>query len=196
MRRIPVNLATNPIEQRQWLRRVRLVSVAVAAGITVLHLLLAGTLPDEPGSAVTDREAVQPLRAWSAEVAETLTTADPGEARRVAVAAGLANALIDQRVFPWGRLFSALEEIIPDDVRLEIIQPITSVDGVRVTLTAASASGESLREFLAALEERPEFHAVYPGRQLLGPDGELRLSVEALASAGRRSMPGDEERRP
>jgi len=181
MKQIPVNLASNPIEQRQWLRRVKLIAFEVAAVLSVLHVLLAWTVFDEPRAVETGQEVVEPLRAWGAEVESTMATADPRGAQRVAVSVGLANALIDQRAFPWGRLFSALETIIPDDVRLEIIQPVATVDGVRVTLTAASISGESLLEFLSALEGRSEFYAVYPGRQTVGVDGDLRLSVEALA---------------
>lgn len=192
MKQIPVNLATNPIEQRQWLRRVKLVTVQAAAVLTVVHLLLAWTVLDQPREIETDQEIIEPLRAWGAEVESTMATADPRGAQRMAVSVGLANALIDQRAFPWGRLFSALERTIPDDVRLEIIQPVATVDGVRVTLTAASDSGESLLAFLSALEGRSEFYAVYPGRQTVGPDGDLRLSVEALARVDPRqpSTPG------
>ena len=120
------------------------------------------------------------LREWSGEVATLVSSADPRAARRVAVAVGLANSLIDQRVFPWASLFSMLEESMPDNVRLEVIKPVTMVDGVRVTLAAVSLSGDSLLSFLAALEARTEFIAVYPGRQSVGTDGEIRLTVEAL----------------
>ncbi|MGD8331973.1 MAG: hypothetical protein PVJ49_21240, partial [Acidobacteriota bacterium] len=46
---------------------------------------------------------------------------------------------------------------------------------------AASASEDSLLAFLGALEQRPELAAVYPGRQMIGVDGDLRLSIEAIA---------------
>ncbi len=184
MKRLPVNLASNPIEQRQWLFRVKLTAVAIAVVLTVVHLLIAGSLLDSPATPAPDIEAMASLRYWSDEVAEMVATADPRAARRVAVSVGLANALIDQRVFPWANLFTTLEESLPDDVRLEIIQPIVTLDGVRLALTAASSSEDSLLEFLAALEQRPGLLAVYPGRQLLGPDGDLRLSIEAFARIG------------
>lgn len=194
MKRIPVNLATNPIEHRQWLRRVKLVAIQVAVVLTALHALVAWTLLDQPRVEAPDQEVIEPLRAWGAEVENTMATADPRGARSLAVSVDLANALINQRAFPWGRLFSAVETVIPDDVRLEIIQPVATGDGVRVTLTAASSSGDSLLEFLAELEGRSEFYAVYPGRQTVGPDGDLRLSVEALARIVPRESPIDEQR--
>jgi Tfp pilus assembly protein PilN len=184
MKRLPVNLASRPIEQRQWLRRVKLTALGIAVALSVLHLALAWTLLDVPEADAPDVEAMALLRYWGDEIVEMVSTADPRAARSVAVSVGLANALIDQRAFPWARLFSMLEDSLPDDVRLEIIQPMTTIDGVRVTLTAASSSEDSLLEFLGALEARPELRAVFPGRQLLGPDGDLRLSIEALARIG------------
>ncbi len=181
MKRIPVNLASHPIEHRQWLSRVKRVCLGGAIGLTAVHLLLAWFLVDQPQQVAPDADILQPLRTWSTEVEEAVADADPREAQRLAISVGLANALIEQRAFPWGNLFSALEQIMPDDVRLEIIQPVATPDGVRVTMTAASASNDSLLEFLSALEARSEFYAVYPGRQSVGFDGDLRLSVEALA---------------
>ena len=204
MKRLPVNLATRPIEQRQWLRKVTLMTAAAAVVLTAAHLLLAWSLVDEPQTTTPDAEAVTLLRAWSAEAATLVSAADPRAAQRVAVAVGLTNALIDQHVFPWADLFSMLEESMPDNVRLQDIQPVITFDGVRVTLTAASLSGDSLLSFLAALEARPEFIAVYPGRQSLGADREIRLTVEALVridrSAGEEAEAGADslgvERRP
>jgi Tfp pilus assembly protein PilN len=196
MKRIPVNLASHPIEQRQWLRRVKRLSLGAAAILTAAHLLFAWFLLGQPIEAVPTEDVLQPLRAWSAEVEEATAAANPQQAGNLAVSVALSNALIDQRVFPWGSLFSALEQIMPDDVRLEIIQPVATVDGVRVTMTAASASGDSLLDFLSALEGRSEFYAVYPGRQSLGLDGDLRLSVEALARVVATAPGAAEEQRP
>ena len=83
MKRLPVNLASNPIEQRQWLFRVKLTAVAIAAVLTVVHLLIAGSLLDSPATPTSDIEAMASLRYWSDEVAEMVATADPRAARRV-----------------------------------------------------------------------------------------------------------------
>ena len=195
MKSLPVNLATHPYDHRQWVRRVTLVSGAVVVAITLLHMAWVWSLTDDVGTAEPDRTAIELLRQWDEEVNDLAGAADPQLARRLSIAVGLSNAIIDQRVFPWGRLFTLLEESMPDDVRLELVQPLTTVDGVRVALTAASESGDSLLVFLAALEQRPEFIAVYPGRQLLGLDGDLRLSIEALARV-LADAPGNREPQP
>jgi len=181
MKRLPVNLASNPIEQRRWLRRVKITAVTVALVLSALHAVLAISLLDAPEPAAPDVEALAELRYQGSDVLDMVRNADPREARSMAVSVGLANALIQQRTFPWAGLFTMLEQTLPDDVRLEIIQPLATVDGVRLTLTAASSSGDSLLAFLGALEGRPELLAVYPGRQMIGADGDLRLSVEAIA---------------
>ena len=183
MKRIPVNLATNPIERRQWLQRVTLGTAAAVALLTLAHLALGWILWSAPEAPEPDLSALELIEQWSDEVDELTSASDPDRAYNAAVQTGLSNALIDRRVFSWSALFNALEESMPDDVRLDAVQPVTTLDGVRVSLTAASESGESLLAFLSRLEERPEFLAVYPGRQLLGLDGDLRLTVEALASA-------------
>lgn len=190
MKRIPVNLASNPIEQRLWLRRVKQVVVVAALLVTALHGLLGWSLLDGGQQVTPDVEGLRELRYQGNEVLELVAGADPRAAQRIALSVGLANALIQQRSFPWGGLFTMLEETLPDDARLEIIQPITTLDGVRLTLTAASASEDSLLAFLGALERRPELIAVYPGRQMIGPDGELRMSIEAIARIDASSARG------
>jgi len=180
MRRLPVNLATHPFEERQARRRLTGAVAAAAIAVTLLHGALAWSLREADEDPAPDAEVLAQLREWSDEVSALGDVADTQRARSLAPAVGLANALIDQRVFPWGPFFGLLEESLPDDVRLEIIQPVTTLDGVRVSLTAASDSADSLLALLEALEQRPEFVVVYPGRQVLGFDGALRLSIDAL----------------
>jgi hypothetical protein len=182
MRRLPVNLATHPFEEGQARRRLAVVVATAAIAVTLLHGALAWSLRGTDEGPAPDAEVLAQLRAWGDEVSALGDVADARRARSLAPAVGLSNALIDQRVFPWGPFFSLLEESLPDDVRLEIIQPVTTLDGVRVSLTAASGSADSLLVFLAALERRPELVAVYPGRQTLDFDGALRLSIDAMVS--------------
>ena len=196
MKRLPVNLATHPIEERRFVQRVQLIAGAAVLVLTLLHGLLAWTLLDEPQAAAPDAEALAELRLQGDEVLAMISDADPRGAQQLAMSVGLANALIAQRTFPWSGLFAVLEETLPDDVRLEIIQPLITLDGVSLTLTAASGSERSLLQFLGALESRSELTAVYPGRQMIGPDGDLRMSIEAIARVAPLPADGNEEPRP
>ena len=65
MKRLPVNLATHPIEERQWLRKVTLRTAATAVVLTLAHLLLAWGLVDEPQTTTPNAEAVTLLRKWA-----------------------------------------------------------------------------------------------------------------------------------
>ena len=62
-------------------------------------------------------------------------------------------------------LFTILEECLPDEVRLEMIQPVSTVDGVRVSLSAASASGDAATtlsaEYTQANRWSPDGREVY-----------------------------------
>ncbi|MGD8331386.1 MAG: hypothetical protein PVJ49_18280, partial [Acidobacteriota bacterium] len=62
MKRLPVNLATNPIERRRLLRRVRTAAVTVALLVSALHGVLAIGLLDTPEPAAPDIEALAELR--------------------------------------------------------------------------------------------------------------------------------------
>lgn len=196
MKRPPVNLATNPIEQRRFVQRVQLIAGAAVVLLTLLHGALAWSLLDSPQAEAPDAEALTELRYQGGEVLEMISAADPRAARQLAVSVGLANALAAQRAFPWAGLFTMLEETLPEDVRLEIIQPLITLDGVRLTLTAASSSERSLLQFLGALESRSELAAVYPGRQMLSPDGDLRMSIEAIARVPSPPLDSEEEPHP
>ena len=102
MKSLPANLATHPYEHRQWVRRVTLVSAAVVAVLTLAHLALAFSLRDQPQSNEPDRAAIELLRQWDEEVDDLVGAADPEMARRLSIAVGLSNGIIEQRVFPWG----------------------------------------------------------------------------------------------
>ncbi len=62
MKRLPVNLATHPVEQRQWLRKVTLRTAAAEVVLTGAHLSLAGSLDDVPHGTTPNAEAVILLR--------------------------------------------------------------------------------------------------------------------------------------
>ena len=77
MKRLPVNLATHPIEQRQWLRKVTLRTAVAAVALTLAHMLLAWSLVDELQTTTPNTAAVTLLQEWSDEVATLMLSADP-----------------------------------------------------------------------------------------------------------------------
>lgn len=74
--------------------------------------------------------------------------------------AAYLNALIQQRAFPWIKIFMDLERILPEGVRVVSIEPKLSGDNVQLTVLVGAASDESKLKFLKALESSPEFSRI------------------------------------
>ena len=71
--------------------------------------------------------------------------------------AAYLNSLIQQRAFPWIKIFMDLERILPEGVRVVSIEPKLSGDTVKLTFLVGALSDESKLKFLKALEGSPEF---------------------------------------
>src|SRR5579863_1905776 len=71
--------------------------------------------------------------------------------------AAYLNSLIQQRAFPWIKIFMDLERILPEGVRIVSIEPKLDGDTVQLTFLVGAMSDESKLKFLKALEGSPEF---------------------------------------
>ena len=71
--------------------------------------------------------------------------------------AAYLNSLIQQRAFPWIKIFMDLERILPEGVRVVSIEPRLSGDNVQLTVLVGAASDESKLKFLKALEGSAQF---------------------------------------
>jgi Tfp pilus assembly protein PilN len=67
------------------------------------------------------------------------------------------NALIQQRAFPWIKIFMDLEGILPEGVRVASIEPKLSGDNVQLRIVVGALTDESKLQFLKTLERSPEF---------------------------------------
>jgi type IV pilus assembly protein PilN len=71
--------------------------------------------------------------------------------------AAYLNSLIQQRAFPWIKIFMDLERILPEGVRVVSIEPKLVNDTVQLRVQIGAASDESKLKFLKALERSAEF---------------------------------------
>ncbi|MBZ5642318.1 MAG: hypothetical protein LAO19_06130 [Acidobacteriia bacterium] len=71
--------------------------------------------------------------------------------------AAYLNSLIQQRAFPWIKIFMDLEEILPDGARVVSIEPKLVGDDVQLKVLVGAASDESKLKFLKALEKSAQF---------------------------------------
>ena len=71
--------------------------------------------------------------------------------------AGYLNSLIQQRAFPWIKIFMDLERILPEGVHVVSIEPKLEGDTVQLAVLVGAMNDESKLKFLKALESSPEF---------------------------------------
>jgi len=67
------------------------------------------------------------------------------------------NSLIDERTFPWTRLFTDLEQTLPPGVRVVSISPKLENGRAEVTLEVGSLTDEGKLAFLQAIEKSKAF---------------------------------------
>jgi hypothetical protein len=71
--------------------------------------------------------------------------------------AAYLNSLIQQRAFPWIKIFMDMEKILPEGARVVSIEPKLVGDNVQLRVLVGAASDESKLKFLKALENSAEF---------------------------------------
>jgi len=79
------------------------------------------------------------------------------QAQQVLDRAGFLNSLIDQRSFPWTKVFSDLGETLPAGVRVTSISPKLEHGRALLKLTVSAISDESKVKFLEELEHSKNF---------------------------------------
>src|SRR4029450_12931704 len=70
--------------------------------------------------------------------------------------------LVDRRVFSWSRLFSVLEDTMPDGVRLVSVTPKVEKGQATLQIIAVARTFAEAVAFMDALKARPEFSDVWP----------------------------------
>lgn len=79
------------------------------------------------------------------------------DARRTLQRSEFLNSLIDERSFPWTRIFTDLEKTLPAGVRVVSISPRLDKGRAEVSLQVAAQTGESEVQFLKAMESSKVF---------------------------------------
>src|ERR1700687_5874708 len=153
-----LNLATAPLENRR-----RFFTAALGLGIPAF-LLFAGLIV----AAYSDWHSTRERRAEVARLEADLrdyhrrrvelekSFADPAT-KRILERAAFLNGLIEQRSFPWTKMFMDLERELPSGVHLIQLAPHMSASGVEVHMTVAATNDLAKLEFLRTLESSPEF---------------------------------------
>ncbi len=78
-------------------------------------------------------------------------------ARQILTRAAFLNSLIDERSFPWTKIFTDLENTLPVGVRVISISPHLTNGRAEVTLKIGALTDESKIQFLQAIEKSNAF---------------------------------------
>jgi type IV pilus assembly protein PilN len=156
--KVRLNLSTSPLESN---RRFT-VGAGVIGTIAIMTLLVLSYRTysvwesDKVLRTRQDTLEVQVARLQQQRQGLSEFFENPATVQRRQRAAYL-NSLIQQRAFPWIKIFMDLEQILPEGVRVVSIEPKLSADTVKLTFLVGAMSDESKLKFLKALENSPEF---------------------------------------
>jgi len=156
--KLPLNLATAPQENRRpFLAAAALVGTL---GIVALALLSHSAF-----------ESWQGNREIRASIARTELSMQEDQQRQSELEAyfrspaaeeildrsAFLNTLIDERSFPWAKIFMDLEETLPPGVRVVTIAPRLVNGRAEVTLEIGASTDEGKIQFLQAIEKSKLF---------------------------------------
>jgi Tfp pilus assembly protein PilN len=183
---IRLNLATKPLEnQRRFLLGATLAGGAALALFAFLTLETYRTLRANREMREETSRLQNELRDFRAQRRELEDFFKQPETRRVMDRASFLNGLIEQRSFPWTKIFMDLEQRLPAGVRVVSIAPKRKDEQIELKLVVGATSDESKVKFLKTLEEAPEFAAVQVTSESRGKAGtghaEDQVVVELLA---------------
>lgn len=156
--KVRLNLATTPLESNR-----RFAAAATLIGAIALVALLALSAraysvwrSDKVFSARQDAlEAdIAKLRLQRKSLGAFFDNSETVQRRQ---RAAYLNSLIQQRAFPWIKIFMDLEQILPEGVRVVSIEPKLVGDNVQLRVQVGAASDEGKLKFLKALEHSAEF---------------------------------------
>jgi hypothetical protein len=156
--KLRLNLATSPPANN----RPFLAGATLAGVIAVLALALLSH------AAYRSWQANRELRADTASVEDKIQADQRTEeqldayfkgpaALQVLGRAAFLNSLIDERSFPWTRVFMDLEQTLPPGVRVVSISPKLINGRAEVTLQVGASSDETKIQFLQSIEKSKMF---------------------------------------
>ncbi len=159
--KVRLNLATSPLEnRRRFLFTAGLVgTVAIVALVLLTWHAYASWRADRKHRTTMARleREMDTLREQRRALEQFFNQPDIAKLRD---RAGFLNTLIEQRSFPWTKIFMDLERSLPEGVRVVSIAPKMDAGQVEVKLIVGAASDDSKLKFLRALEASKQFSRI------------------------------------
>lgn len=159
--RLRLNLSTTPQENN----RPFIAGAAVLGGLGLIALLLLSHAAYD--SWQSNRELRADISHWQQQVRvdtqrqrQLQTYFQTPAAKQVIDRSSFLNALIDERSFPWSKIFTDLETTIPPGVRVISLMPKLVNGHAEISMEVGVASSENEIQFLQAMEKSPAFSGI------------------------------------
>ena len=174
------NLATRPFYNEraiQLLLALAALLVVILTAFNAIRIFSLSRQNTELSSLVNrDRQEAQRLTRDAQRIRAGINVE---ELQATADAAGVANALIDQRTFSWTEFFNRIEETLPPDVMLTSVQPSFGREATIIQMSVLGRQIEDIDEFMEKLEATGAFHDVLPTQEDTTDEGLHRLMVRS-----------------
>ena len=158
---IRLNLATRPLENTR-----RFVFAAATAGVVLVALLIVlsnsayHTWKQNREMREEMSRLQSELRDFRDQRRELEEVFRRDETKRAMDRAAFLNGLIEQRSFPWTRIFMDLERLLPPGARVVSLAPKREEGRIELRMAVGAQNDTSKVRFLKALEESAEFERV------------------------------------
>lgn len=159
--KLRLNLSTTPQENRRPFLAGALVigTIGLIALLILSHAAYTSWQSNRDLRADISRwqDEIQANRARQQELAQYFQAP---AARQVMDRSAFLNSLIDERSFPWTKIFMDLENTLPPGVRVISISPHLINGRAQVSLQVGVMSDQSEIQFLEAIEKSPVFSRI------------------------------------
>ncbi len=178
--KLQLNLATAPqANNRPFLAASALGGAAALIALALLAHAAYSSWQDQRQLRSETRALQAEIRDGERQQQQLAAYFHSPQAQRVLDRSAFLNSLIDERSFPWTRIFTELERTLPPGVRVVSIAPRLDRDRAEVTMQVGAQSGASEVQFLKAMETSRAF------------SGLVVKNVRPAASAGSAGGPSD-----
>lgn len=159
--KVRLNLATVPLEShRRFLVGAVLAGTVGLAGLLWFSYDVARTWRANRAERAEIARYQERLERMSEERQQLAGFFAAPKTREVMDRAAFINSLIDQRSFPWTKIFTDLEQALPPGVRVISIAPKMEKGQVELELVIGAVSDAAKLQFLDALERLPDFSSI------------------------------------
>jgi Tfp pilus assembly protein PilN len=159
--KVRLNVAIQPLEShRRFIAEATALGVVGLAALVLLSTSVYRTWRHNRGERATISHYQNQILAMSAERQELAAYFNSAKTKTVMDRAAFLNSLIDQRSFPWTKIFTDLEKVLPPGVRVVSIAPKMQNGQVDVKLVVGASSDKGKIDFLDALQASPAFSQV------------------------------------